>query len=86
MNEITSRYLPLDDAQRRTLHNEVHARPSARVHLPALIVYVAVLNEHITREQEWQHLRSLPGHADLTLDKLGGNFLRLRCAERADNF
>jgi uncharacterized membrane-anchored protein len=79
MNEITSRYLPLDDAQRRTLHNEVHARPSARVHLPALIVYVAVLNEHITREQEWQHLRSLPGHADLTLDKLGGNFLRLRC-------
>jgi uncharacterized membrane-anchored protein len=79
MNEISSRYLPFDDTHRRALHNEVHARPSARVHLPALIVYVAVLNETITREQEWQHLCSLPGHADLTLDKLDGNFLRLRC-------
>jgi uncharacterized membrane-anchored protein len=79
MNEITSRYLPLDDAQRRTLHNEIHARPPARVRLPALIVYVAVLNGGISREQEWQHLRSLPGHADLALDKLSGNFLRLRC-------
>ena len=79
MNEITSRYLPVDDAQRRALHNEVHARPSARVRLPALIVYVAVLNEGISREQEWQHLRNLPGHADLALDQLTGNFLRLRC-------
>lgn len=79
MNEITSRYLPVDDAQRRALHNEVHARPSARVRLPALIVYVAVLNEGISREQEWQHLRNLPGHADLALDQLNGNFLRLRC-------
>lgn len=79
MNEITSRYLPVDDAQRRALHNEVHARPSARVRLPALIVYVAVLNEGISREQEWLHLKNLPGHADLTLDRLSGNFLRLRC-------
>jgi uncharacterized membrane-anchored protein len=79
MNEITSRYLPADDAQRRALHNEVHARPSARVRLPALIVYVAVLNGGISREQEWQHLKNLPGHADLALDQLTGNFLRLRC-------
>jgi len=79
MNEITSRYLPVDDAQRRQLHNEVHARPSARVRLPALIVYVAVLNTGISREQEWQHLRALPGHADLALDSLQGHFLRLRC-------
>jgi hypothetical protein len=50
MNEITSRYLPEDDAQRWQLHNEVYARPSARVRLPALIVYVAVLNAGITRE------------------------------------
>ena len=79
MNEITSRYLPVDDAQRRQLHNEVHARPSARVRLPALIVYVAVLNAGISREQEWAHLRSLPGHADLQPEQLHGNFLRLRC-------
>lgn len=79
MNELNARYLPVDDAQRRQLHNEVHARPSARVRLPALIVYVAVLNEGVAREQEWQHLKNLPGHADLALDRLNGNFLRLRC-------
>ena len=79
MNEMNARYLPLDDEQRRQLHNEVHARPSARVRLPALIVYVAVLNEGVGREQEWQHLKDLPGHADLALDRLNGNFLRLRC-------
>ncbi|WP_090043962.1 DUF3422 family protein [Limnohabitans sp. 2KL-27] len=79
MNEITSRFLPHEDALRRELHNEVHARPSARVRLPALIVYVAVLNAGVTREQEWAHLRLLPGHADLTLESLQGNFLRLRC-------
>ena len=32
--------LPPDDALREELHNEVHARPSARIHLPALIVFV----------------------------------------------
>ncbi len=79
MNEITLRYLPADDVQRRQLHNEVHARPSARVRLPALIVYVAVLNAGISREQEWAHLHSLPGHADLKPEQLNGNFLRLRC-------
>ena len=79
MNEITSRFLPQEDALRRELHNEVHARPSARVRLPALIVYVAVLNAGVSREQEWAHLRLLPGHADLSLESLQGNFLRLRC-------
>ena len=79
MNEITSRFLPPEDAQRHELHNEVHARPSARVRLPALIVYVAVINAGISREQEWAHLRRLPGHEDLSLESLKGNFLRLRC-------
>jgi uncharacterized membrane-anchored protein len=79
MNEIDSRFLPTEDEQRRELHNEVHARPSARVRLPALIVYVAVLNAGVSREQEWAHLRLLPGHADLSLESLKGNFLRLRC-------
>ena len=79
MNEMNARYLPLDDEQRHQLHNEVHARPSARVRLPALVVYVAVLNEGIGREQELAHLKRLPGHADLSLDQLNGNFLRLRC-------
>src|SRR5574343_1465334 len=79
MNEFDARILPPDDPQRRMLHNEVHARPSARVRLPALITYVALLNAGISREQECTHLRRLPGHADLGLDRLNGNFLRLRC-------
>ena len=79
MNEIDSRALPHDDPLRRVLHNEVHARPSARVRLPALITYVAVLNGAITRDQECAHLQRLPGHVDLTPQQLQGNFLRLRC-------
>jgi len=74
----TMRLLPPDDPQRAALHNEVHARPSARIRLPALIVYVAVLNEGISREMECAHLRQLPGQADLPLERLRDNFLRLR--------
>ncbi len=74
----THRLIPCDDPQRAALHNEVHARPSARIRLPALIVYVAVLNEGISRETECAHLRQLPGQADLPLERLQDNFLRLR--------
>ena len=71
-------FLPPDDPLRITLHNEVHARPAARVRLPALITHVAVLNANATREQECEHLRRLPGQQALPLDSLHGNFLRLR--------
>ena len=70
--------LPADDALRAELHNEVHARPSARIRLPALVVYVAVLNEGVSREQECEHLRRLPGQQGLSPDQMQGNFLRLR--------
>ena len=72
--------LPADDAQRELLHNEIHARPTARIRLPALVVYVAVLNEGISREQESEHLRRLPGQEHLKAEQLTGNFLRLRFA------
>lgn len=72
--------LPLDDALREELHNEVHARPPARIRLPALVVYVAVLNDGVTREAECEHLRRLPGQNALTLQDLQGNFLRIRLA------
>jgi len=64
---------------RRTLHNEVHARPSARIRLPALIIDVAVLNEGAPREAAWAHLQALPGQAALTLAQLQDNFVHLRC-------
>ena len=43
--------LPLDDPLRLVLHNEVHARPSARIRLPAFIVLVGVFNDGVSREQ-----------------------------------
>lgn len=70
--------LPPDDVLRTQLHNEVHARPPASLQLPALVVFVAVLNAGISRQQEWEHLRQLPGQGDLPQDSLADNFLRLR--------
>ncbi len=70
--------LPANHPQRELLHNEVHARPPARIRLPALVTYVAVFNEGVTREQECALLRQLPGQGSLTVEDLQGNFLRLR--------
>ena len=41
-----------DAGHRHALHNEVHARPAARIRLPALVVYVAVLNDGVDRDTE----------------------------------
>ena len=73
----SSTLLPPDDALRHTLHNEVHARPQAGIQLPALLVFVAVSNAGIAREQEWAHLRTLPGQEALPLARLQDNVLRL---------
>ena len=70
--------LPPDDQQRTVLHNHVHARPSQRIRLPALIVYLAVLNDDVILEEECEHLRRLPGQEMLSIDQLQNNFLRLR--------
>ncbi len=74
----TPHLLPPNDPQRELLHNEVHARPPARIRLPALVTYVALLNEGVTREQECEHLRRLPGQAALPVEQLKASFLRLR--------
>ena len=70
-------YLPVDDAQRTLLHNEVHARPQARIRLPALVVYVAVVNDGVSREQECAHLQTLPGQQALVVEQLQTNFYSL---------
>lgn len=70
----SSGILPDNHPQRIVLHNEVHARPSQRIHLPALIIYVAVFNEGVTREQECDHLRLLPDQESLTPEQLQNNF------------
>jgi uncharacterized membrane-anchored protein len=69
--------LPPDDALRAELHNEVHARPLPSVPLPAMVVFVAVLNEGVTRDSEWAHLCLLPGQQQLPLQALLGSYLRL---------
>ena len=70
--------LPADDPLRLVLHNEVHARPPARIRLPAAIIYVAVLNDGVSRADEHAHLQRLPGQHELAPDALNANFLRLR--------
>lgn len=75
------RPLPPDDALRLTLHNEVHARPPARIRLPAVIVHVAVLNDGVSRADEHAQLRRLPGQQELPAEALNANFLSLRCGE-----
>lgn len=75
------RPLPPDDALRLTLHNEVHARPPARIRLPAAIVHVAVLNDGVSRADEHAQLRRLPGQQELPAEALNANFLSLRCGE-----
>lgn len=72
-------FLPVDDPDRAALHNEVHARPSASIRLPAFIVLVGVFNEGISREQEWEHLQKL--QPSLSLQEMQGNFVRLRMEE-----
>lgn len=71
--------LPRNHAHRHELHNELHARPSARIRVPALVTYVAVLNEHLPVDDEWRLLQTLPGHQGLAREALNGSFLRLRC-------
>lgn len=78
---VPERLLPHDDAERASLHNEVHTRPSARFALPAMVLLVAVLNRNVTREQEHAHLSRLPGQQDLTMDAMQGQFLRMRVGE-----
>jgi uncharacterized membrane-anchored protein len=78
----TANALPPDDPQRTELHDEVHARPPARIRLPALVLYIAVLNEGVSRDDECAHLRLLPGQEGLQPAQLNGNFLRLRLPGR----
>jgi uncharacterized membrane-anchored protein len=79
MNE--DHLLPPDDPLRLALHNEVHARPPARIRLPAVIVHIAVLNDGVSRADEHAHLQRLPGQHALPEEALNANFLRLRCGD-----
>jgi uncharacterized membrane-anchored protein len=79
MNDRSLPNLPINDAQRFVLHNEIHTRPSATFKLPALITYVAVMNAGVRVVDECQHLQGLAGHSELSVEDMKGNFLQLQC-------
>ena len=71
-------FLPAEHAERRRLHDEIHARPVGQAPHPVLVFCLALLNEGVTREEELAHLSKLNASAD----KSGttGNFARVRLA------
>lgn len=71
-------WLPPDDLQRFLLHNEVHTRPSQRIYVPALVVNIAVMNNEVSLEQEYDHLCCLPSQQEISIEQLKYNFLRLK--------
>lgn len=69
--------LPSDEPNRHLIHDEVHARPSAVIRLPAMVVYLAVLNENVSRNDEYLHLCKLPSQKNFSQEVMNGNFFRL---------
>jgi hypothetical protein len=81
MHQTITSCLPADDAQRIVLHDEIHARPSATLRLPALVIYVAVLNKNVDKTSELTHLQKLPSKEVFQPNMIKGNFLQLQCAD-----
>lgn len=73
--------LPTNHINRLALHAEIHARPHARIRIPALVTNVSVLSEGVTVEDEFEVLRRLPGQQSLALEDLAQNFVRLNIAD-----
>ncbi len=69
--------LPAEEALRRALHDEIHARPPAQIPVPARVRLVAVLNHGLSPSQELAHLRTLPGQAELPDLAVVSNFLSI---------
>ncbi|MCD8504870.1 MAG: DUF3422 domain-containing protein [Burkholderiaceae bacterium] len=73
-----SNYLPPEHPDRRRLHDEIHARPVGQAPQPVVVFCLAVLNDHVSREEELAHLAKL----NASVDTAGttGNFARVRVA------
>lgn len=56
-----SSVLPPADPLRMDLHDEVHARPSPHIRIPARVTLIAVLGDGVDAQAEWAHLLTLPG-------------------------
>ena len=73
--------LPIDHTARVELHAEIHARPHARIRIPALVTNVSVLSAGVTVEDELHVLRQLPGQASLSRADMMQSFLRLHIGD-----
>jgi uncharacterized membrane-anchored protein len=73
--------LPTNHASRLELHAEIHARPHARIRIPALVTNVSVLSAGVGIDDELAVLRQLPGQAGLTTQDMRQNFMRLRIGD-----
>lgn len=70
--------LPAEDALRRELHDEVHARPAARIRLPARVRHVAVLNEDVSPQDEARHAATLAPAQAADAAALADAYVQLR--------
>jgi uncharacterized membrane-anchored protein len=73
----TAQTIPQDAAIRRTLHDEVHARPVARIRVPALVTNVTVLHDGSAAETERNHLRTLVRDLDIDPDFSDSTFVQI---------
>lgn len=73
--------LPINQTARIELHAEIHARPHARIRIPALVTNVSVLSAGVSVEDELLVLRQLPGQANLSMADMTQSFLRLRIGD-----
>lgn len=78
MSKPLLRRLPPDSPMRAQLHDEVHARPVARIRIPALVTHIAVLNSDIPIEREHEHLRRLIESSGAVFTLREPGFLRMR--------
>jgi len=80
LHEVAGRAsaLPAEDALRRELHDEVHARPAARIRLPARVLHVAVLHDGVPPEEEARHIATLPLSRAPDAAALSGAYVQLR--------
>lgn len=77
MPKLTPRLLPADAPTRQLLHDQVHARPVARIRIPALVTHLAVLNADVPPERESAHLCELVESCHEVFDRSDPGFVQV---------